>query len=190
MCADFFQKFISPEATVLDVAAGHCEFINAIKAAKRIAVDINPDTAKFAESGVVVELTASCDMKNVASSSVDVVFMSNLLEHLTKEKIVKTVEECHRVLKTGGMILILQPNIRFAYRDYWMFFDHITPIDDRALVEVLQLHGFLIQEAIPRFLPYTAQGRSQRSLWCVRLYLRMPILWKFFGGQCFIRAQK
>lgn len=33
----------------------------------------------------------------------------------------------------AGRLLILQPNVRYCGRDYWQFFDHITPVDDRAV---------------------------------------------------------
>lgn len=33
LCEDFFQKYIPPGATVVDLGAGSCEFINAIDAA-------------------------------------------------------------------------------------------------------------------------------------------------------------
>ncbi len=39
----FFQARIRPEATVLDVGAGLCLFINEVRAARRIALDANPD---------------------------------------------------------------------------------------------------------------------------------------------------
>ena len=37
LCDDFFSRWVPPGSTVLDVAAGHCEFVNNIKAARRIA---------------------------------------------------------------------------------------------------------------------------------------------------------
>jgi len=174
----------------MEVAAGHCEFINHIRAANRIAVDINPDTAKYADAGVKVILAPAWEISGVAESSVDTIFMSNLLEHLTKEKIVATLRECHRLLKTGGLMLILQPNIRYTYRDYWMFFDHITPIDDRSLCEVLGACEFQIRSCYPRFLPYTTKSCLPKSLGLVRLYLKLPFFWRLFGGQCLVQAEK
>ncbi len=87
-------------------------------------------------------------------------------------------------------MLILQPNIRFISRDYWMFFDHVTPVDDRALCEALELGGFRIEINVPRFLPYTTASRLPVAPWLIRLYLRLPILWRVLGGQAFIVAVK
>src|SRR4051812_15641993 len=52
LCADFFQKWVPRDSTVLDVAAGHCEFINNIEAGRRLAVDLNPDVLVRATPGV------------------------------------------------------------------------------------------------------------------------------------------
>jgi hypothetical protein len=71
-----------------------------------------------------------------------------------------------------------------------MFFDHVTPIDDRALCEALELCGFSIETAIPRFLPFTTKGSLPKSTLLLKLYLKIPLAWKLFGGQAFIVARR
>lgn len=190
LCADFFQRYVPPDATVMEIAAGYCEFVNNVEARRKIAVDINPETKRRAADDVEVVLTTSSDLSMIASGSVDVAFISNFFEHITREEIAATVREAHRCLGPGGRLLILQPNIRYVQRDYWMFFDHITAIDDRALCELLEIEGFSITLNLPRFLPYTTQGRLPKSVALLRLYLRLPILWRIFGGQAFIVGEK
>src|SRR4051812_47834649 len=48
LCGSFFQRWVPEDAVVLDLAAGQCEFINNIRAGRRIAVDLNPDVAVHA----------------------------------------------------------------------------------------------------------------------------------------------
>jgi ubiquinone/menaquinone biosynthesis C-methylase UbiE len=190
LCGAHFQRFVAPDETVMEIAAGYCEFINNIDAARRIAVDINPETTRRAADGVEVVLTTSSDLSMIPDGTADVAFVSNFFEHITREEISETVREIHRCLAPGGRLLILQPNIRYVQRDYWMFFDHITAIDDRALCELLEILGFSITLNLPRFLPYTTQSRLPKSLALLRIYLRVPLLWKLFGGQAFIVATK
>lgn len=187
---NFFSRYIEPDSTVLDVGAGYCEFINSIKAKNKIALDLNPDLKKHANSDVKTIISKSTSMKSIKSNSIDVVFTSNFFEHLTKDDIVLTMKEIGRVLKKDGKFLILQPNIRFVYKDYWMFFDHITPLDDRSLCEALENNGFEIEKCIPRFLPYTTKGSLPKSILMLRIYLMFPIFWKFVGGQAFVVAKK
>ena len=190
LCKNYFQKFISSRSTVLEIAAGHCEFINNIRAKRKIAVDINEDTKLHANADVEVHLSLSTDLSMIDNDSIDNIFISNFFEHIPREEILKTLQECHRCLRAGGKVLILQPNIRFIQKDYWMFYDHITPVDDRALKEVLELCGFEIRFLLPRFLPYTTQSRLPQSTSLIKIYLRLPILFKVFGGQAFVVARK
>jgi SAM-dependent methyltransferase len=188
LCNDWFQRFIGPDDTVLDVGAGHCEFINNIVARRRIAVDLNEETHQAASEGVEVVTASSEDLTSISAGSIDVAFVSNFFEHLSRPAILATLEEVHRVLKRGGRLLILQPNIRYCGRDYWMFFDHVTPLDDRSLSEALGMTGFDIERCIARFLPFTTKSSLPRSLFLLRVYLRLPLFWRIFGGQAFIVA--
>lgn len=190
LCREFYQKYIGPDDTVVDLAAGYCELINNINAKRKIAVDLNPDTHRFAGPGVETIQTSSCDLSKIADDSVDAVFANNFLEHLTREDILKTLKEVFRILKTKGRLFIIQPNYRYCYRDFFMFFDHITPLDDRAMVEVLEINGFKILECRPKFLPYSTKQKLPFHPVLVRLYLKIPVLHYFFGKQLFIRAQK
>jgi len=190
LCQKVFQKYIPQNATVLDLAAGYCEFINNIQAHNKIAVDLNPDTGKHAAPNVKTITTNTTDLKTINDNTIDVVFTSNFFEHLSKPDIVQTIREIHRILKPNGRFLILQPNIRYCYKDYWMFFDHITPIDHHSLSEILEIHNFAIDVCIPRFLPYSTKGRLPNSIWLLKLYLSLPLVKRIFGKQLFICARK
>jgi SAM-dependent methyltransferase len=188
LCRSWFQRWIPRDAVVLDLAAGHCEFVNNIEAARRIAVDLNPAVRDHAGPGVEAHVARSTDLHMVADASVDRAFVSNFFEHITRDDIIATLEELRRVLRPDGKLLVLQPNIRYCGRDYWMFFDHITPVDDRALVEALASTGFQVELNHPRFLPYTTKSRLPSGDALVRLYLRSPWAWRFLGGQAFLVA--
>jgi SAM-dependent methyltransferase len=186
LCAEFFQKWVPESATVLDVAAGHCEFINNIRAGRRLAVDLNPAVVERAAPGVEAVVCRSDAMPHLEDGSVDRVFISNFFEHVTRDVIVSTLLEAKRVLRPDGKLLVLQPNVRFCARDYWMFFDHITPVDDRALAEAFAVTGFDVELDIPRFLPYTTKSRLPSGPGLVKLYLRVPLAWRFLGAQAFM----
>jgi SAM-dependent methyltransferase len=189
LCRDFFQKWVKTDAVVLDVAAGTCDFINAIEARERIALDLNPAVEQYSGPGVRTIVGRADAMTDVGDDSVDVVFVSNFFEHIDRDTILAVLTESRRVLRPGGRLLVLQPNVRFCARDYWMFFDHITPVDDRALVEAFGLTGFRLVHRIERFLPYTAKSRLPQSVGLVKAYLKLPLAWRLLGKQSFLVAE-
>jgi len=190
LCKDFFQNYVPKNSTVLDIGAGYCEFINNIKAGKKLALDSNPDISDFISNEVQIVLSKSTNIDQIKNDSIDVVFVSNFFEHLSREDIVGTIKEIYRILKNEGRFLILQPNIRFCYDDYWMFFDHITPLDDRSLSEILEINGFKVVECKPRFLPYTTKSKLPKSTLLLKLYLKIPLAQWLLGKQAFIYAKK
>jgi len=190
LCQGFFQRWVSQSDTVVDLGAGTCEFINAIRCQEKIAVDINPDVAAHARDARVV-IAPSTDLSPISAESVDVVFCSNFFEHLlSKDVVIQTLHECGRILRLGGILMVLQPNIRYLPGRYWDYFDHHTPLTHLSMAEALHLAGFVPEKIVPRFLPYTVKGTRPRLLPALRLYLRLPILWPLFGRQMFIVAKK
>ncbi|GIF49558.1 methyltransferase family protein [Asanoa ferruginea] len=191
LCRGFFDRYVGPDDTVVDLAAGTCEFSNAIRAKRKIAVDLNPDTPKFAVDADVV-VAPSDDMPQIGDGSVDVVFTSNFFEHLPdKRALLRTLGETRRILRPGGRLLVLMPNLRFVGQRYWDYFDHHLPLTHVSLVEGLRLAGFEVDEVIPRFLPYTVKDSPVpvRPAF-VRAYLRLRPAWRVLGRQMFVVARR
>ncbi|UTA54183.1 class I SAM-dependent methyltransferase [Lysobacter soli] len=191
LCEQYFSQFVPSEAVVVDIGAGYCEFINHIPAGEKIAIDLNPDTARYAAPGVRVINEPCTNVASINTDSIDVVFMSNFLEHLpSKEVVLATLRESARMLKPGGCAIILQPNIRFLYDEYWDYFDHHTALSDRSLVEGVSLAGLDAEVVVPKFLPYTTKSRLPQAPWLVSLYLRFPLAWHILGKQALVVARK
>lgn len=191
LCADFFQQFVPHDAAILDLACGYGEFINNISAAEKYGVDLNPDAPSHLARTVRFRLTPAHDLSHVHSSSLDRVFTSNFLEHLPDKASCNAVfNEIHRVLKPGGKFMILGPNIRYAYKEYWDFYDHYLPLSHLSLAEGLRAANFTPEIVIDRFLPYTMNNARPTANWMIRLYLRLPMAWKLLGKQFFVVARK
>lgn len=96
LCREFFQRHVPDTATVVEIGACYCEFINNIRARRKIAVDLNPDTRRPAGPDVEVILSSTSRMATLDDGVADVVFASNFLEHLTREDILATLREVRR----------------------------------------------------------------------------------------------
>lgn len=191
LCRHFFQKYVPVNAVVLDIGAGFCEFLWHIQCRERIAVDLNEDVRQFAPPGTKIFNVPADHLDGIGDNSIDIVFASNFFEHVPdKEMLMAILLEIRRVLRSGGKLLILQPNIRFLNGSYWDFVDHHLPLTDRTLVEALTMIDMQIQEVIPRFLPYTTRSLLPQHPVFVRLYLMFPIVWRILGKQSWIIGGK
>jgi SAM-dependent methyltransferase len=191
ICSDFFQRYVSADDAVLDIGAGFCEFINHIRCRKKWAIDADEQVRNLAGPDVETHCGAADDLNWLEATSVDVVFASNFFEHmLTKDQLLATLHEVHRVLRADGRFLILQPNIRYAYKEYWDFFDHHLPLSDKSMVEALHLAGFEPTEVRPQFLPYTTKSRLPQWPILIKAYLRVRLVQRLLGKQMFIVARK
>jgi SAM-dependent methyltransferase len=189
LCSSFFSRFVRPTDTVLDVAAGYCEFINHIQCREKYAYDANPDVARYAGRDVKVVVGDCRDMSALPASSFDAAFISNFLEHLeSKRDIDRVLQQVFERLRPRGRLLVLQPNIRYVGSRYWDFYDHATPLTHLSLREGLVKNGFAIELLVPKFLPYTFKSRIPTARWMVRLYLKARPLWWLLGKQTFAVA--
>ena len=188
LCRCYFQPLIAPDACVLELGAGYGHFINNIRCARRIAVDRWDGLKEHLDPGVAATIGSVTDLSSVEDGSVDFVFASNLFEHLRQDEFAAVLQQVRKKLKPGGTINILQPNYRFAYREYFDDYTHIAVYSDRSLSDFLTVYGFRVIDCRPRFLPLTV--KSALPVWPIllRLYLALPF--KPMGKQMLIRAVK
>lgn len=194
----YLSKLISSQTgkrdfSILDLAAGSCEFINHVETAgKKTAVDLSPEVKTFAGAGVDVVCASALDFSTFVQEKHDVVFVSNFFEHLnTPEDLLKCLGQISDVLKPGGILVVLQPNIDLLGTAYWNFIDHKLPVNAPRLLEAAQINRFGIKKLILRFLPYSTCSRMPKWPWLVGLYLLlMPFSGFFFGKQSLFVFEK
>lgn len=191
LCSSFFSKLIPRDATVLDLACGYGEFINNIEAGAKYAVDLNKDSPAFVDPDVKFFATSALDLSALPQGEFDVVFTSNFLEHFhDKSDLDRLFQEVVKVLKPGGKFIVVGPNIKYAYKEYWDYYDHYLPLSHLSLAEGLELAGLRVERVVPRFLPYTMQGRTPTAGFLIRAYLALPLAWRFMGKQFLVVARK
>ena len=192
LCNRFFQKFVRKDRdVVLDIACGLGEFSRHIRAQRKIAIDLNPESEHLLPSEVEFHLVSAEHISPVESGTVDVCFSSNFLEHLpNKPAVDRVLTEILRVLKPGGIYIALQPNIRFCYDQYWDFYDHHTALSDRSCREAFVQAGFEVPLLLPKFLPFTTKSKLPTHPAFVSLYLAVPAAWRLLGKQFLIVGKK
>ena len=178
------QRYIHADSCVLDLACDRGAFIRHVIARERWASDLRdmrlslPDDVHFVQSsGLTLD-------REVPTGYFDIVFMSNYLEHLlSRSEVVNQLGVAHRLLRKGGRVIVLQPNIRLVGGGYWDFIDHHVALTERSLAEAASLAGFHTERIITRFLPYSTLGRLPQSRSLVKAYLRFRPAWSVLGKQ-------
>jgi SAM-dependent methyltransferase len=191
LTASFFSRWVREDATVLDLGCGYGEFINNILAARKLAMDLNPDAARHLAAGTEF-LQQDCSAPwPLPDNSLDLVFTSNFFEHLPdKNSLSLTLRHARRCLKPGGLLIALGPNVKYLHGEYWDFFDHHVYLTEASLGEAMEIEGYQIDCIRPRFLPFTMVKAPEYPLFFVRLYVALPWLWRIWGRQFLIVAHK
>jgi SAM-dependent methyltransferase len=191
LARDFFQRYIEPDAAVLDLGCGWGEFLAGVQAGAKYGVDLNPESERRLPPDVTFLRQDCAESWPFPEATLDVVFTSNFLEHLRdKENVKAALAEARRCLRPGGRLICLGPNIRYLPGTYWDFWDHAIPLTDRSLAELLELLGFSVELRIPRFLPYSMSQGWNPPLFLLRWYLRLRWAWPLFGKQFLLIARR
>ena len=183
----WFSRYVKPTSCVLELGCGYGHFINNVVARRRIGVDEWSGFLDHLADGVEGHVGDATDLGFVESRSVDFAFASNVVEHLSQDAFRRLLQQLARTLAPGGLAAFLQPNYRFAYREYFDDFTHVAVYSHVTLSDFLTARGFDVVECHPRFLPLTIKSRFKVWPPLIWLYLNSPL--KPFGKQMLIVAR-
>jgi ubiquinone/menaquinone biosynthesis C-methylase UbiE len=182
-----FCTMVQSGDCVLDMGAGYGNFINTVVARRRIAVDAWSGMPDHLAPGGEYRVGDVTDLAFIEDGAVDFAFASNLFEHLTKDDFATVLQALRRKLSAGGTLTIVQPNYRYAYREYFDDFDHKSIYSHVSLSDFLTANGYDVFLVEPRFMPLSVKGRLPVTPFLIRLWLASPI--KPIGKQMLVRAR-
>lgn len=187
----FLQRYVPADGRVVDIACDQGYFIRHIQAGERWATDIR-DVASALPADIRFVRASGLELADVMPNGYfDLAFFSNYLEHLpSTEAVLEQLRVAYTLLRPGGRVLILQPNIRLIGGSYWDFIDHQTALTEKSLAEAAMMAGFRTSRVITRFLPYTTKSRLPQHPWLVRAYLALPAVWWWLGKQTLYLGEK
>lgn len=172
---EYLQPYVGSDKAVLDLGAGYGDFINLIKAKKKYALDLNPASQEYLKKGIIFINRPSTALGEVKTNSLDVVFASNLFEHLDPEQLDNTMKGIKRCLKVGGKLILIQPNFRYAYKNYFDDYTHKAIFTHVSLADAMFEYGFAAKKIVPKFLPLTLKSRLPKSYLLTKAYLNSPV---------------
>ena len=188
--APYLHEQLGRPDVVLDPAAGRGEFIDAVPAEERWAVDQQEPDERHRDPGVRWQ-RSDVLRADLPDGHFDGVLVSNFLEHLTgPDQIAEVLARLHRATRPGGRIAVMGPNFRYCADEYFDMADHVVPLTHRAVAEHLFATGFEPERVVPRFLPYSITGRLPATRRLVRTYLRVPLAWRIIGRQFLVVGRR
>jgi len=184
---DYFRTRVPANGCVLDLGSGYGQFINNVTARRRIAIDMWEGFADCLEPGIEAIVGNVTDLSRIEDGSVDYAFASNLFEHLTQKEFAEVLAGLRSKLSANGTLTILQPNYRYAYREYFDDYTHVSVYSHVSLSDFLVANGFEVLEIRPRFLPLTIKSRLPVWPLLIKMYLRSPL--KPLGKQMLVTVR-
>jgi SAM-dependent methyltransferase len=189
--ARYLQRYVDPARPVLDLACDRGHFIRAIQASEKWATDIRDMRASLPSDVRFIRASGLGILWYVPVGHFGTVFMSNYLEHLESgAAVIEQLRVASELLRPGGRVIILQPNIRLVGPRYWDFIDHRVALTERSLLEAAELANLRTVELITRFLPFSTKGRLPSGPRLVRAYLAFKPAWLLLGRQTLLVAER
>jgi hypothetical protein len=177
-----------PCRLAVELGPGFCDFINQLRAEKKVALDHNPITARYVASNVELILCDAASLEGIEPGSADLIFASNFLEHLSAEQLDTLLPRIRAALTDRGRFITLQPNYAKNPEHYFDDPTHVTIFTDASLPKVLERHGFVVEKLVAGLLPFTMNSVLPKTGILTRAYLASP--WKPLAGQMYAVASK
>jgi SAM-dependent methyltransferase len=93
------------------------------------------------------------------SETFDVVYHSHFLEHIDRENALGLLQQCHRVLKTGGILRVVVPDLEWLVNEYVSSLQHRKQKNDTAIDEHQNAIAALFDQMVRREPSGTIQQR-------------------------------
>jgi SAM-dependent methyltransferase len=184
----YLQKFVPNNSSILDIGCGYGDFINGIDGVNKYAIDLNSEMKNYLKDNVIFKAQSVLSSFDIADNSLDIVFASNLFEHFDDDELDILTNEISLKLKKGGKLILIQPNIFYAYKEYWDDYTHKKAFSHVSLNDFLVSKKFKVIHSKKRFLPFSLKSRLPKSFWLTKMYLMSPI--KPMGKQMLFVVEK
>jgi 2-polyprenyl-3-methyl-5-hydroxy-6-metoxy-1,4-benzoquinol methylase/Zn ribbon nucleic-acid-binding protein len=151
-------KSIIKNGKLLEIGCGDGHFLQLARDKDNFevfGVELDPETSQYARTkrGLINVKTEAFENIKYPENFFDVVYMNDVLEHLQNP--LQIMEECYKILKEGGLIVINVPNVdglvyKFVGEKHTCVFgfEHLNFFSDKTLSSILTKIGFDVKKII------------------------------------------
>ncbi len=182
-------KVCSRSTRILEVGPGHGELLDLLKDLPHLSLKAFEVCEPFAkvleERGYEVTTGKKLPeyLGELGPSSVDLLVMIDVLEHIPREEAFHILEGLRKVLSPGGKILLQTPNVSglFGYSTFAADPTHCFPLNEVSLRTLLEAAGFediqLSEMALPR-----SPANALRSFLRKGVFAVVRLITRIVGG--------
>lgn len=144
---DFINYFANC-TNVLDIGCGRGEFLELAKDRGIIArgIDVDKDMIDFCKSkGLNVELKDAIKaLEEIEDKSLDGIFISQVVEHLSPNYLINMLNLCNMKMKYGSYIIVetVNPLSLFSFANFYIDLSHVKPVHPETLKFLVDMAGF------------------------------------------------
>lgn len=160
LCKHLFDRFnMTKGQRLIDVGCGRGEFLHNFQDLGLVVngVDREQCHSNFLKNIDVKYIDIEKDSIPYDNGTFDIVFSKSVIEHMHDPT--NFLYEIHRILKTGGIAIIMTPDWKSNMKVYFDDYTHRTPFTVTSMHDALKMFGF----------------RNIGS----ELFYQLPILWRF-----------
>jgi len=143
-----FVDYFANCTNVLDIGCGRGEFLELARDRGITArgIDVNEDMINFCKSkGLDVELKDAIEaLCEIEDKSLDGIFISQVVEHLSPDYLTNLLNLCNKKMKYGFYIIIetVNPLSLFSLANFYIDLSHVKPVHPETLRFLLNTTGF------------------------------------------------
>lgn len=175
------------DAPILDIGCGTGHFLYYLKKngySNFLGIDISESQAEFCRNNINpnVATADAFEFLTGRTNTYSVISANDVIEHISKEKIISFLKIIHQALKPDGILLLKLPNMSnpFSLDSRYRDFTHECGFTEESIYQVLYIAGFRNISICPSQVP----GKSIKSyLSRVLTFLIHSILKKLFWHQ-------
>lgn len=160
LCKYLFDRFnMNKGQRLIDIGCGRGEFLYNFKELGLIVngIDCEEYSSNFLKDIEIRYIDLEKASIPFDDETFDIVFSKSMIEHMHDPS--NFLHEVHRILKTGGIAIIMTPDWMSNMKIYFDDYTHRTPFTINSMRDALKMFGF----------------RNVNT----ELFYQLPILWRF-----------
>jgi SAM-dependent methyltransferase len=107
---DYLVRYMPSDASVLELGAAYCHFINRVPARRKVAVDLSPDMFHWKGPEVETSIGDAVEyLRTAPPEQFDFILASNFFEHFEWPSLKEMLPLLLRVVRHGGRLASFNP---------------------------------------------------------------------------------